>query len=301
MITVWLTLLLVAIGPSYQYNYSCDSSATCGCSSRSTRVTRILGGETAGTNNWGWVVSVKVETTGDRVKLCGGSILSSTWIITAAHCMSGVTASKVTIYAGSNAKYDGQSRVASTIIVHPSYNSNTKADDIALIQLSTPLTMSTAVKPVCIPSVSSATLSAGEWPSANLYVVAVGWGSLRENGSLPLYLQQVTLQIIDYRASTCSKRVLNDPRRRLCAGVTGGGKDTCQGDSGGPLMMFTTSNQWELVGVTSTGYGCAKAQAMGVYTRVAYYQSWINQTTSNAYINPTSSVSAKVDPSHSTR
>ncbi|CAF1565947.1 unnamed protein product, partial [Adineta steineri] len=131
-------------------------------------------------------------------------------------------------------------------------------------------------------------------------VVAVGWGSLRENGSLPLYLQQVTLQTVDYRASTCSKRVLNDPRRRLCAGVSGGGKDTCQGDSGGPLMMFTTSNQWELVGVTSTGYGCAKAQAMGVYTRVAYYQSWINQTTSNAYINPTLSVSAKVDPSNST-
>ncbi|CAF1271747.1 unnamed protein product, partial [Adineta steineri] len=163
MITVWMTLLLVTIGPSYQYNYSCDSGATCGCSSSSQLVTRILGGETAGANNWGWVVSVKVETSGDRVKLCGGSILSSTWIITAAHCVSGVTASKVTIYAGSNAKYDGQSRVASTITVHPSYNSNTKADDIALIQLSTPLTMSTAVKPICIPSVSSATLAAGEW------------------------------------------------------------------------------------------------------------------------------------------
>ncbi|CAF1226006.1 unnamed protein product [Adineta steineri] len=298
MIAVWLTLLLITIGPSYQYTYSCNSSVTCGCSSGSQSVTRIVGGETAETNNWGWAVSISIGTA-TGTALCGGSILSSTWIVTAAHCMSGVAASKVTIYAGSSARFAGQSRVASTITVHPSYNSGTKANDIALIQLGTPLTMSTAVKPVCIPSVSSATLAAGEWPPANLYVVAVGWGTLTEGGSLPLYLQQVTLQTIAYTASTCSN-VLNDPQKQLCAGVPGGGKDTCQGDSGGPLTMFTTSNQWELVGLTSYGYGCAEAQAMGVYTRVAYYQSWINQTTSNVYINPTSSISAKIDPSNST-
>ncbi|CAF1565975.1 unnamed protein product, partial [Adineta steineri] len=165
MITVWLTLLLVAIGPSYQYNYSCDTSATCGCSSRSARVRRIVGGETAGTNHWGWAVSIEINTTG----LCGGSVLSSTWIITAAHCVRGVSTSNLTVYAGSSARFAGQSRIASIIIVHPQYNRNTIANDIALIKLSTPLTMSTAVKPVCIPSVSSATLSAGEWPPANLY------------------------------------------------------------------------------------------------------------------------------------
>ena len=72
--------------------------------------------------------------------------------------------------------------------------------------------------------------------------------------------------------------------------------DTCQGDSGGPLMMFTTSNQWVLVGLTSYGDGCARANAMGVYTRVAAYQDWIRQTTSGAYLNPASSVSARINP-----
>ncbi|CAF4189186.1 unnamed protein product [Adineta steineri] len=295
MITVWVTFLFITIAPSYQYTYSCNSSVTCGCSSGSQSVTRIVGGETAGANNWGWAVSIKIGTA-TGTALCGGSILSSTWIITAAHCMSGVAASKVTIYAGSSARFAGQSRAASSITVHPSYNSGTKANDIALIQLGTPLTMSTAVKPVCIPSVSSATLAAGEWPPANLYVVAAGWGLLQETGSSPLYLQQVTIQIIDYVASTCSI-ILEDPQKQLCAGVPGG---TCQGDSGGPLMMFTTSNQWELVGLISYGSKCAEAEAMGVYTRVAYYQSWIKQTTSNAYINPTSSDSAKIAPSNST-
>jgi secreted trypsin-like serine protease len=160
-------LLLVITRSSHQYIYSCNSNATCGCSSNLASVTRIVGGESAGTSTWGWAVSISI----DGGLLCGGSILSSSWIITAAHCVSGISPSQVIVYAGSNARFSGQSRVASSVIVHSSYNSSTKTDDIALIRLSTPLTMSSStVKPICIPSVSSSTLSAGEWPSAGLYV-----------------------------------------------------------------------------------------------------------------------------------
>ena len=59
--------------------------------------------------------------------------------------------------------------------------------------------------------------------------------------------------------------------------------DTCQGDSGGPLMMFTSSRQWVLVGLTSFGEGCAKPQFSGVYTRVAPYESWIRFHTDGSY------------------
>lgn len=54
--------------------------------------------------------------------------------------------------------------------------------------------------------------------------------------------------------------------------------DTCQGDSGGPLMMFTSANRWMLVGITSFGIDCATANYSGVYTRVAYFQDWIEST-----------------------
>jgi hypothetical protein len=57
--------------------------------------------------------------------------------------------------------------------------------------------------------------------------------------------------------------------------------DTCQGDSGGPLMMFTSSKQWVLAGVTSFGYGCAKPGYSGVYTRVIAYLDWINSIINN--------------------
>ncbi len=59
--------------------------------------------------------------------------------------------------------------------------------------------------------------------------------------------------------------------------------DTCQGDSGGPLMMFTSSNQWVLVGLTSFGDGCARPAYSGVYTRVAAYENWIKFNTNGFY------------------
>ncbi|CAF3128995.1 unnamed protein product [Rotaria socialis] len=171
---LWALFLLVIIQPSHEYLYTCDLNAACGCSSNSASVSRIIGGETAGTSTWCWAVSISIGGS----SLCGGSILSSSWILIAAHCMSGVSASQVTIYAGSNTRFS----------------------------------------------------------------------------------------------------------------------DTCQGDSGGPLMMFTTSNQWVLVGLTSYGIGCARAAYPVVYTRVAYYQDWIRTTTSGVYTNATSSVSANIDP-----
>ncbi len=58
--------------------------------------------------------------------------------------------------------------------------------------------------------------------------------------------------------------------------------DTCQGDSGGPLMMFSSNNQWILIGTTSFGDGCAQANYSGVYTRVAAFQDWINTTMNTA-------------------
>ena len=61
-------------------------------------------------------------------------------------------------------------------------------------------------------------------------------------------------------------------------------------------MMYTISNQWILVGITSYDIGCAQASYAGIYTRVAYYQDWIRVTTSGAYTNATSSTSAGIDP-----
>jgi secreted trypsin-like serine protease len=166
----WLLgiILLSVIRSSHQTVYSCNASASCGCSTNSATLTRIVGGENANSDTWGWAVSISIGNS----YLCGGSILSSLWVITAAHCVSGFTASQITIYAGSTIRYSGtQSSTGSNLIVHPSYNSTTYVNDIALLRLASPLIMSDpAVSALCLPTVSSTTLSAGEWPPANTTV-----------------------------------------------------------------------------------------------------------------------------------
>ncbi|CAF3695884.1 unnamed protein product [Rotaria sordida] len=251
-----IVVLLSIIRSSHQTVYTCTASASCGCSTNSATVGRIVGGETASSATWSWTVSISIAGS----SLCGGSIISSSWIITAAHCVNNRIPSQITIYAGSITRLSGtQIRSVSKIVVHSSYSSTTYVNDIALLKLASPLIMTDPyVSAICLPSVSQVTLSAGEWPPVGTNVIAVGWGRLRENGSSPSILQQVTVQTIDYQASTCTPTMV-DWHVQFCAGVSGGGKDTCQGDSGGPLMMFSSNNQWVLVGVTSNGVGCAQA------------------------------------------
>ena len=159
-----LLLLLISAALTSSTVYSCNSAAPCGCSNRPVSLTRIVGGETAGTSTWGWAVSLSIN----RNSLCGGTILSSEWILTAAHCVDTVQASQITVYAGSNIKYAGQSRIGSRLIVHPSYNTVTKENDIALLKLDRPLTMSDlGVTVICMPVVNSSTLAIGEWPPIN--------------------------------------------------------------------------------------------------------------------------------------
>lgn len=232
-------ILLSMIDSSFQIIYSCNSELTCGCSSSPVSITRVVGGENASEASWGWAVSISVG----NLYLCGGSILSSSWIITAAHCIENYTPKDFLVYAGSTLLWFGtQNRSVSQIIVHSKYDPATYSNDIALLRLSIPLIMSDPnVSPICIPSIKSISLTSNEFPTngttVNFYeiifytfiyisflqVVAIGWGRLSENGPSSKTLQQVTLTIIDYRTITCSS-VIYDQNIQMCAGMPGGGK-----------------------------------------------------------------------------
>ena len=147
--------------------YPCNPALSCGCSANPATVTRIVGGEMAGSSTWGWAVSIKLGTSG----LCGGSIIASQWILTAAHCVILYVPSQLTVYAGSNTVWSGQTRSVSNIYINSGYYSSTKQNDIALLRLTNPLNMDDPnVKIACIPFVSSSTLLSGEWPPANVDV-----------------------------------------------------------------------------------------------------------------------------------
>ena len=167
MLSLRLVVFVSLIRASDPAVYSCDRTASCGCSKNSATVARIVGGENAASATWSWAVSLYIDGS-----LCGGSILADSWVITAAHCLVGNDASQVRVFAGSTTKYLGtQNRSASRLIVHSGYNPNTFENDIALIQLASPLNMSDPnVTPICLPSEGSSILALGEWPPANVSV-----------------------------------------------------------------------------------------------------------------------------------
>lgn len=161
-------LLFDLIRLTHQTLYTCDTTVSCGCSKNETTVSRIVGGEDASSTAWGWAVSIAISGS----SLCGGSIISSSVVVTAAHCAKGRSASQFVIYAGSNSRWTGtQTRTVSSVIIHSAYDSNTFVNDIALLKLSSPLILTDPhVSAICLPIVSQQRLSSGEWPPAGTNV-----------------------------------------------------------------------------------------------------------------------------------
>lgn len=157
-----VVILITAISPSDQIVYSCDPRAGCGCSVNPVSITRIVGGESAGFATWSWVVSILMNDG----NLCGGSIISNSWILTAAHCVSGYAPSQITINAGSILLGSGAQRITvSQIIIHPYYAAATYENDIALLRISPLLPMNDPnIGTICLPSINPAIIAANEWP-----------------------------------------------------------------------------------------------------------------------------------------
>lgn len=103
-----------------------------------------------------------------------------------------------------------------------------------------------------------------------------GWGTLQSGGSQPSKMQVATVPIVSQ--ADCSKAYgrRNIHESMVCAGYPEGGIDSCQGDSGGPMVCRGADGLFNLHGVTSWGYGCAAPGKYGVYARVTYLTTWIN-------------------------
>jgi len=136
---------------THQQQYSCRVRAPCGCSIKQAILAKIMGGKAVRTRSWGWLVSLTRYS--DHEHFCGGSILSSSWVLTAAHCVSDMNASDIIINAGSNKlNQSTQKRRVAKIVSHPYYNPDTYVNDIALIQLSSSLDMTDPdVAKICLP------------------------------------------------------------------------------------------------------------------------------------------------------
>jgi|GEM_PF-2487406 len=224
----------------------------------------IVGGRAARNGAWPWQIALFQR---GRF-ICGGSIVNERWVVTAAHCVERAPASDFQVLAGTNDRTSGGTRVAvAGVVVHPRYNRKTEDNDIALLNLASPLRQ----RPIGLITPAQES----RFAAAGTRATITGWGATSEGGGTPRRLQEARVPI---RAQAYCRRSYGAnaiTARMLCAGRNSGGVDSCQGDSGGPLVVQNAAGGWLLAGVTSWGEGCARPNRPGVYTRVSQFNDWI--------------------------
>uniref|UniRef100_A0A3Q4BED3 Prothrombin n=1 Tax=Mola mola TaxID=94237 RepID=A0A3Q4BED3_MOLML len=261
----------------------------------SYREQRVVGGSDAEVASAPW--QVMLYRLKPQELLCGASLISNQWVLTAAHCIlyppwnKNYTVKDIVVRLGKHkrARYEQNvERIMAIdkIIIHPKYNWREALNrDIALLHLRRPVTLSNEIHPICLPNKAVARMLMNTGYKGRV----TGWGNLKENWnpasrSLPENLQQIHLPIVDEETcrSSTSIRITDN---MFCAGYKPEDSqhgDACEGDSGGPFVMkHPEQNRWYQMGIVSWGEGCDRDGKYGFYTHVFRLYRWLKKAIEN--------------------
>ncbi|XP_064085539.1 uncharacterized protein LOC135200810 [Macrobrachium nipponense] len=211
---------------------------------------------------------------------CGASIVGNRWLITGAHCVNGYTHKdfrarlgewQVDVYDEPLPYFDAD---ISLIYAHPNFNADNLRNNIAIIELETPVKFQYHINAICLPSYSQ-TLSPGT------VCIASGWGKDAFTGSYQAILNRVEVPFVGH--GQCEELLRKTRLGRffklhesfMCAGGEEN-KDVCTGDGGGPLACKDlATGKYYLQGITSWGIDCGQKDVPGVYADVRFFSEWI--------------------------
>ncbi|CAO1413529.1 unnamed protein product [Diamesa hyperborea] len=243
---------------------------------------RIVGGKASAFGEFPWQVLVRESTwLGLFTKnKCGGVLVSNNYVITAAHCQPGFLASLVAVFGEYDISGDLEtkrsvSKNVKRVIVHRQYDAATFENDLAILELESPVHYDSHIVPICMPPDSSDFIGK--------VATVSGWGRLKYGGGVPSVLQEVQVPIIEndvcqemFATAGHNKKILPS---FLCAGYANGQRDSCEGDSGGPLVLQRNDGRYQLIGTVSHGIKCASPLLPGVYMRTTFYKPWLKSIT----------------------
>jgi trypsin len=258
---------------------------------------KIVGGGAASVATYPWQAAVVYSTAqspgqdAHRRQFCGGSLLTSRIVVTAGHCIADTDPDCSLTCALSDPGGDGTARIdpndldvvlgrstlsdssqgaespVTAVVLDANFNGDYQGDgvpryDVAYLVLPSP----SGQTPIKIAGIDEGAL----WDAGSSAEIS-GWGTTSETSDTADTLRSATVGVIP-DSSCASPSVYGsefDPSTMLCAGSLSGGVDSCFGDSGGPLEAPLDGGGYRLIGITGWGDGCARANAPGVYTRVA--------------------------------
>ncbi|XP_034834614.1 trypsin-1-like [Maniola hyperantus] len=242
-----------------------------------SRSARIVGGSDSLPAEFPWAASIWRQGTHQ----CGATIINDRWLLTAGHCICSVfdefyKSKQLAVVVGyTDISAGDQNEKLAKIIPHPEYRCKKKTNDVALLKTIRQLRWTNELRPACLPQPLAADYS------GKMATVA-GWGFTNEDrgiGTRPNVLQKTDVVVVEnnecnnwYESQGSKVRIIPT---QMCAGHETGGRDSCWADSGGPLMVKGDKGHSTIIGVVSTGSGCARAKMPGIYTRVSKFTEWI--------------------------
>uniref|UniRef100_A0A0A9Z8F0 Serine protease snake n=1 Tax=Lygus hesperus TaxID=30085 RepID=A0A0A9Z8F0_LYGHE len=241
----------------------------------------VVGGSNTSISEFPHMAALGYNRTGDLEYLCGGTLISDQFVLTAAHCIQTKWGPPLVVHMGATKLHTKKAKMVSVkeMYIHPDYRAPACYSDIALVKLARTLKLTPKLRPACLPNEETTA------HHTNKIAVATGWGRTGFGREASITLLKVPLKVMDKKK--CSEYYAADvltpslPKGlnsdMICAiGNTDSFEDTCQGDSGGPLQGYLPDNRCmlQVVGITSFGKSCG-AGVPGVYTKVASYLSWI--------------------------
>lgn len=261
---------------------------------------RVVGPDRGPANPADWpFIALQYVTIGASTHLCGASVISPRWLITAAHCAQGAQPSGIAVFPGAYTRASpGPANVPDTALGYPSYSTATKSGDFALLRLPS----ATSAAAVALPAPSDdAAITAAQGAGAAAQVAGWGLTTCTVNPSDPTSCYPTSVGGPDTTATilqgtaggvplladaACAALPVMGPyvvaSTMLCAGNAPPANpslrnDSCSGDSGGPLTA-TINGRKVLLGITSWGIRCGNPNLPGVYARVSAARDWICDT-----------------------